>query len=106
MASKYIEFLISQELLLLKNDDDSNNWLKLLKKKILTKLSQKKVRKSHEILDQFDKTIKIYIKMFEAAGLLGLPSSPGRVKRCLTKYSSVYAKLVEVWKIVVILKWI
>ena len=28
--------------------------------------------KSHEILDEFDKTIKSYIKMFEAAGLLGL----------------------------------
>ena len=25
--------------------------------------------KSHEILDQFDKTIKSYIKMFEAVGL-------------------------------------
>ena len=25
--------------------------------------------KSHEILNQFDKTIKSYIKMFEAAGL-------------------------------------
>ena len=27
----------------------------------------------HEILDQFDKSTKSYIKMFETAGLLSLP---------------------------------
>ena len=31
--------------------------------------------KSHEILDQFDKSIKSYIKMFEATGLLALPQA-------------------------------
>ena len=32
------------------------------------------------MLDQFDKSIKSYIKMFKAAGLLAPPPSPGRVK--------------------------
>ena len=36
-------------------------------------------RKSHHIFDQFDASIKSYIKMFAAAGLLD-PSNPGRVK--------------------------
>ena len=40
---------------------------------MLTRFSQENFRKSHEILDQFDKSIKSYIKMFDAAGLLGPP---------------------------------
>ena len=44
---------------------DWNNW-----KKFLTKSSKVNFKKSHEILDQFDKSIKSYTKMFEAAGLL------------------------------------
>ena len=39
----------------------------------MTKSSQVNCRKIYEILDQFDKSIKSYIKMFEAAGLLSLP---------------------------------
>ena len=31
------------------------------------------------MFDQFDKSVKVYIKMFDAAGLLA-PSSQGRVK--------------------------
>ena len=38
----------------------------ITKKQILTKFSQVNFRKSHEILDQRDKSIKSYIKMFEA----------------------------------------
>ena len=36
----------------------------------MTSFPQVKVKKSQEILDQFEKSIKIYIKMFEAGGLL------------------------------------
>ena len=68
-------FSISQELPLFKNDDLSNNCLKQLKK-ILTKFSQVNFRKIHKILDQFDESIKSYIKIFEGAE----PPSPGRVK--------------------------
>ena len=39
----------------------------------MTKFSEVSFRKSHGILDQFDKSIKSYIKMFEAAGLLCPP---------------------------------
>ena len=49
----------------------------------MTKFFQVNFRKSHEILDQFHKSIKSYIKMFEAAGLLDPlpppPTSSGRV---------------------------
>ena len=48
------------------------------------KFSQVNFMKSHEILDQFDKSIKSYIEMFETLGLLSTtpppPSYPGRVK--------------------------
>ena len=37
-------------------------------------------RKSHEIIDQFDKSIKRYIKMFEAAGLLSPSAHVGLIK--------------------------
>ena len=37
----------------------------------MTKFSQTNFRKSCEILDQIDKSIKSYIKIFEATGLLG-----------------------------------
>ena len=53
---------------------DWNNW-----KKVLAKFSQVNFRKSYEILDQFVKSIKSYIKMFEVAGLLGHALSPDRV---------------------------
>ena len=43
----------------------------------LTRFSQVKFRKSHEILHQFDKYIKSYIKMFEVVGLLGSPAQVG-----------------------------
>ena len=46
--------------------------------KILTKFSKVNFRKNHESLDQFDKSVKSYIKMFEVAALLALPSSQGR----------------------------
>ena len=42
----------------------------------MTKFSQENFRKSHEILDQFDKQIKCYIKMFETAGLLAPQTLP------------------------------
>ena len=48
----------------------------------MTKFSPKNFRKSREILDQFDKSIKSYIKVFESTGLLALTpqlDSPGRV---------------------------
>ena len=61
IASEYIEFSILQELPLLKNDDVSNNW-----------------QNFHEIFDQFDKSVKIYVKIFDTAGLLA-SSNPGRV---------------------------
>ena len=48
----------------------------ITKNKILTKVSQENFRKSHEILDQFDKSIKRYIKMFETTGLLAPPLPP------------------------------
>ena len=47
----------------------------ITKTNFLIKLSHVNFRKSHEILDQFGKSVKSYIKMFEAAGLLGLPQS-------------------------------
>ena len=75
---KYIKLSISQELPLLKNDDMSNNSLKWFLKK-LAKFFQVNFRKGHEILGQLDKSIKSYIKMFEAAFLLGSPC-PDRVK--------------------------
>ena len=37
-------------------------------------------RKSHKIIDQFDKSIKSYIKMFDAAGLLGPSAQVGLIK--------------------------
>ena len=40
------------------------------------KFSQENFRKSHEMLDQFDKQIKCYIKMFETAGLLAPQTLP------------------------------
>ena len=46
--------------------------------------SQVNFRKSHEISDQFDKSIKSYIKMFEAASLLApRPKCPSRIKKRL-----------------------
>ena len=42
----------------------------------MTKFSQENFRKSHEMLDQFDKQIKCYIKMFETAGLLAPQTLP------------------------------
>ena len=39
----------------------------------MTRFSQENFRKSHEILAQFDKSIKSYIKMFDATGLLDPP---------------------------------
>ena len=47
---------------------DWNNW-----KKIFGKIFPGTFRKSLKILDQFDKSIKSYIKMFKAAGLLASP---------------------------------
>ena len=44
----------------------------LIKQKLLAKFSQVNFRGSHEILEQFDKSIKSYIKMFKAAGLRGI----------------------------------
>ena len=52
----------------------------ITKKEFLAKFSHVNFRKSHEILDQFDKSIKSYTKMFEVAGLLAHPPSPGKVK--------------------------
>ena len=52
----------------------------------LKKFSQENFRKSHEILDQFDESIKSYIKLFEAGSLLSPSSGPGRVKECFIKY--------------------
>ena len=46
----------------------------------LIKFSQVNFGKIHKILDQFDKLIKSYIKMFEFAGLLSPLPSPGSVK--------------------------
>ena len=59
------------------------------KKKILTKVSQVNFRKSHETLDQFDKSIKHYIKMFETASLLAPPSPLAQVglRQVLQTYS-------------------
>lgn len=51
---------------------DWNNW-----KKVLAKFSQVNFRKRYNILDQFDKSIEIHIKIFEAAGLLGPPPQVG-----------------------------
>ena len=48
----------------------------MTKKYFLTKFFQVNFRKSHEILDEFLKSIKHYIKMFEAAGLLAPPPLP------------------------------
>ena len=45
-------------------------------KRFLKKFSLVNFRKSHEILDHFDKSIKSYIKMFEAADLLATLPSP------------------------------
>lgn len=42
-----------------------------LKKKNLSKFFHVNSRKSHKILDHFGKSIKSYIKMIEAAALLG-----------------------------------
>ena len=50
---------------------DGNIW-----KKIFEKIFPSNFRKSHEILDHFDKSIKSYIKMFEAADLLATLPSP------------------------------
>ena len=56
-------------------------WLtEITKEKNFEKFSQVNLRKNHEILDQCGRSIKSYIKMFEAAGLLA-PPSPGRVKK-------------------------
>ena len=41
----------------------------------MTKFSQVNFRKSNEILEQFDKSIKSYIKIFEAVDLLAPPAS-------------------------------
>ena len=46
-------------------------------KKRLTTFSQVNFRKKHEILDQLNKSIKSYIKMFDAAGQLGPPAQVG-----------------------------
>ena len=42
----------------------------------MTNFSQENFRKSHEILDQFDKQIKCYTKMFETVGLLAPQTLP------------------------------
>ena len=61
----------------------------ITKNKILTKVSQLNFRKSHEILDQFDKSIKRYIKMFETTGLLAppLPLAQAGLRQVLQTYS-------------------
>ena len=63
----------------------------MTKKIFLSKFSQVNFRKSHEILDQFDKSIKSYIKMFKATDLLGCPV-PGRVKSLPQKIKSRFIK--------------
>ena len=57
----------------------------ITKKKIFDKIFLSKFRRSHEILDHFDKSIKSYVKILEAAGLLDPlhPLSPGRLKGSL-----------------------
>ena len=59
---------------------DTNN-----QQKFLTKFSQIIFGKSRESLDQFDKSIKSYIKKFEVGGLLGPP--PAQVGLRLLKSS-------------------
>ena len=61
----------------------------ITKNTILTKVSQVNFRKSHEILDQFDKSIKRYIKMFETTGLLAppLPLAQAGLRQVLQTYS-------------------
>ena len=80
IASKYIEFSILQKLPLLKSDGVSNNWLEWINRKLI-KFSQVNFRKSHEILDQLHKSIRSYIKIFEAGGLLVPPPAKVGLKK-------------------------
>ena len=60
--------------------------MEITEKIFLEKLSPVNFRKSHEILDNFDKSIKSYIKMFEAADLLATYPSPLPVQVGLTVF--------------------
>ena len=48
----------------------------ITKKQISTKFSQVNFRKSHKILNQFDKSIKSYIKILKAVAWLARNASP------------------------------
>ena len=87
IASKYIKILISQELPLLRIMMSTIiDWNNL---KNLAKFPQENFKKSHEILDQFAKSIKSYIKMLEPAGLIGPPPPiPGEFKEIQRSYSA------------------
>ena len=86
IASKYIEFSILRKLPLSKSDGVNNNWLEWIKRKFI-KFSQVNFRKSYEILDHLHKSIRSYIKIFEAGCLLvPLPDKVGLKKNGYSKW--------------------